>query len=150
MLSTLLTGSISILYPYVVTQGYNVVTSDDQLPKECTTFQMDVRNDGGTIDSIRASNKCIDNARKKNNNKFIVLIIVALVSLLLGFYCLKNDNENYYSMSLGVVIGSIILMIYQLFTNWYDISNGKKLSMSVIALLIISYLSTNTDLIIKN
>ena len=76
------------------------------------------------------------------NNKFLFLIVVSVLSMLITCYLLSGNNDkNYNSAFAGIIGGSLLTIIYQIFLNWNDLHDNLKLaiySASFVLLVVVS------------
>jgi uncharacterized membrane protein (DUF106 family) len=78
------------------------------------------------------------------NNKFLFLIVISVLSMLICSYLFNvGENKNYNSTFVGIIAGSLLTIIYQIFLNWNDINDNLKLVIYSASFVIIVIASGN-------
>ena len=91
--------------------------------------------------------KICENEKKQmkdefENNKFLFLMVVSVLSMLITCYLLSGSSDkNYNSAFAGIIGGSLLTIIYQIFLNWNGLHDNLKLaiySASFVLLVVVS------------
>jgi TRAP-type mannitol/chloroaromatic compound transport system permease large subunit len=128
--------SIALIIPYILYQGYDLLTGRAKFDN-CFTFGL----------GSGKNEECVDYRNKieqTEQTKFICLTVIAIIMLVLGFLGLSK-NSSWLSTCLGVICGSILLILAELYLNWNRVSRGSKVIMSGIALVVIIFFSQYKD-----
>lgn len=76
------------------------------------------------------------------NNKFLFLIVLSVLSMIISCYLLSgSSNKNYNSAFAGIIGGSLLTIIYQIFFYWSNLHDNLKLaiySASFVLLVVVS------------
>ena len=96
-------------------------------------------------DNIKEYDEC----RKKKSeleNKFDkkklnCILIVGSLSLLAGVFISSKqfDKYNLQTPSVGISFGSLLMLVYYITKNWYDINNNTRIGILSISLAILVY-----------
>lgn len=138
-MNRLFTVPIALLYPVFINYGYNLLAD----PKDCVDEKSSISflmNGGEKKEECKKFNKDAYDSRK-----FIWLIIFSLMSFVISIVALTHLGEEYRETLLGLIIGSIALIVYQTYFNWFTLHKGVKVFMVFVALISIIITSLNVD-----
>lgn len=121
---------IASLYPFFIGKLLNYYLEIDKLDTKCGRYVFfDKENQNDQDYEI-----CKDTLANREYNKFIILMIVGIFSILLSFY-IKEQK-----ISAGIGFGGLIMMLYTIVINWNTFNEPFKLIMIGSALSILIYL----------
>lgn len=81
---------------------------------------------------------CRDARNRFDNQKFIMMIVIALLSLILAGITYKYVDE-YQIPSLGVGLGSLFIIIFWTIRNWHNLDQNSRLVVLGTSLVVLTY-----------
>jgi uncharacterized membrane protein YeaQ/YmgE (transglycosylase-associated protein family) len=78
-----------------------------------------------------------------NNDKrgFTIIMICGILGITLAYTVFNNGSYKNHSLKYGLLIGSLILLVYNIIVGWNEIDNDMKLLIISTLLGIIIYFS---------
>lgn len=130
--------AIGFLYYGLSKKGTDIILNTDQFEsennKKCLRSQFNNDN----------YNACLDeNKLKKDEHEkqhFIYTFVLSIIGFLISFYLYSKENKV---SSVGIAFGSLMLLLVEIFWNWYKFDSNTKFMIYALSFGILVY-STST------